>query len=67
MMWNILKTCAVIVILSGCFLGVRYLGALIHYGCAEPGADGPPPLCAMGNLGFYLTGGELLPLWTQNT
>jgi len=61
-----LKICALTVIIIGSYLGLRYIGALIHYSCAEPGADGPPPICLSAELAFVLTGGDLLPLWTRD-
>jgi len=56
----------VLIIVIGCYLGIRYVGAVIHYGCAEPGADGPPPICLTGELGWVITGGDFIPLWTRN-
>lgn len=61
-----LTTFAIVVILIGCYLGVRYVGAVIHYACAVPEEDCPPPFYGAGDLAYYLTGGELVPLWTQD-
>ncbi len=59
-----LKIFGIGIILIACYLGVRYLGALIHYSCNEPGADGPPPICLAAELGYVVTGGDLVPVWT---
>lgn len=56
---------AVFIIIIGLFLGVRYFGSIIHYACAVPEEDCPPPINLVGQFGFYVTGGELIPLWTQ--
>ncbi len=61
-----LKIIGIVVIVVGCYLGIRYFGSVIHYSCAEPESDGPPPICLMGELGWVLTGGNLVPLWTRN-
>lgn len=61
-----LKICGIIVIIIGCYLGIRYFGAIIHYSCADPKEDGPPPLCLTGELGWVVTGGGLIPLWTRD-
>jgi len=65
-MFQYLKIFAVVIIIMGAYLGIRYVGSVIHYGCAEPGSDGPPPLCLMGELGWVITGGDLVPLWTRD-
>ena len=62
----ILKTVVIVVIVIGCYLGIRYVGAIFHYACAVPEEDCPPPFKAAGDLGFYLTGGTFVPLWTQD-
>lgn len=64
-MGKALKILATIVIVSGLYLGVRYVGAVVHYACAVPEEDCPPPFQGLGDLSFYVTGGELVPLWTQ--
>ena len=55
-----------LIILFGLYSGVRYWGALIHYACANPAEDCPPPINAAGQLGWYITGGSLVPFWTQH-
>ncbi len=60
-----LKSVAVLVIVTGLFLGVRYIGSVIHYTCLVPLEDCPPPFRGLGDLAFYATGGELNPLWRQ--
>ena len=61
-----LKVIAVIVIVVGCYLGIRYVGSVIHYNAVQPAEDAPPPIRLVGDLGFYLTGGSLLPLWNHD-
>lgn len=65
---NILKNIALVIIVIGIFLGVRFVGTTIHYSChrepltnVEGGDDCAPPIWAVGQLGFYLTGGSLNP------
>lgn len=62
-----LKIAGVVIILIGCYVGVRYISALIHYGCADPREDGPPPLCLTAELGWVVTGGSWVPLWLQDS
>lgn len=62
-----LKNTALVVIVMGLFLGVRYVGAVIHYACAHPAEDCPPPINLVGQLGFYITGGTLIPLFMQDS
>src|SRR3954447_691129 len=61
-----LKTFATVIIIIGLYLGVRYIGAAIHYGCVNPAEDCVPPIHGVGQLGFYLTGGSLVPLWNRD-
>lgn len=70
---NILKNIALIIIVIGIFLGVRYVSTVIRYGCAhvplenvEGGDDCPPPFVLAGKLGWFLTGGPLMPLWSRD-
>lgn len=60
------KTISVIIIVGGLFLGVRYLGSVIHYACLVPLEDCPPPFKGLADIAFYGTGGELNLLWRQN-
>ncbi len=55
-----------IIIVVACFLGIRYVGSVIHYSCADPRNDGPPPICLSAELGWIITGGSLIPLWTRD-
>ena len=64
---------ALVIIVIGIFIGVRYIGSVIHYGChREPivnvdgGDDCPPPFWIVGQLGFYLTGGSFNPLLNRD-
>jgi len=56
----------VLIIALGCYTGVRYLGAVLHYACANPAEDCPPPFYWAGELGWFVTGGSLVPFWTRN-
>lgn len=60
-----LKILAVVVIVLGCYAGVRYLGTFIHDACTAPQEDCPPPFRILGELGYYATGGALVPFWTR--
>ena len=57
---------SILVIVIGLYSGVRYVGAVIHYACAVPEEDCPPPFYIAGQFGYYLTGGDLVPLWTRD-
>ncbi len=68
-----LKIFGVVIILAALFLGVRYVGSVIRYGCAdvplenvEGGDDCPPPFMLASRLGWYLTGGSFNPLWNRD-
>lgn len=68
-----LRNIALVIIVIGIFLGVRYIGSTIHYGChREPivnvdgGDDCAPPVWGVGQLGFYLTGGSINPLLNRD-
>ncbi len=65
-MSNFLKIAGIIVIVAGLFLGIRYVGSVIHYNAVQPAEDAPPPIRLVGDLGFFLTGGSLLPLWNHD-
>lgn len=60
-----LPTIGIIIIIVGCYLGIRYVSTVIHYACANPAEDCPPPFALMAELGFVITGGEFVPLWTR--
>src|SRR3989344_1099718 len=69
----IFKNVALIIIVSGLFLGIRYVGSAIRYGCAnvpivnvEGGDDCPPPVVLAGKLGWFVTGGSINPLWERD-
>jgi hypothetical protein len=47
-------------------MGIRYVGAVVHYACAVPEEDCPPPFKGLGDLAFIMTGGNLVPWWTKN-
>ena len=68
-----LRNIALVIIVIGIFIGVRYIGSMIHYGChREPivnvdgGDDCAPPVWGVGQLGFYLTGGSFNPLFNRD-
>ena len=65
-MFQYVRIFAVVVIVMGAYLGIRYIGAVLHYACAVPEEDCPPPFRIIGDLGFGVTGGNLGPLWTRN-
>ena len=64
-MTHVVKVVALLIIASGLYVGIRYFGSVIHYACANPLEDCPPPINAVGQLSFYITGGEFVPLWTR--
>ncbi|MDP3646291.1 MAG: hypothetical protein Q8R25_04350, partial [bacterium] len=41
-------------------------GSIIHYNAVQPAEDAPPPIRLVGDLGFFLTGGSLIPLWNHD-
>lgn len=61
-----LKILGIVIIIIACYLGIRYVGSIIHYGCSNPAEDGPPPICLTGELGWVITGGNLVPLWRRD-
>jgi len=68
-----LRNIALVIIVIGIFLGVRYIGSMIHYGChperivnIDDGDDCAPPFVGVGELGFYLTGGSFNPLFNRD-
>ena len=64
-MHKTLKIILFVVIALGLFLGVRYVGSIIHYNAVQVAEDTPPPIRLVGDLGFFLTGGSLIPLWNH--
>src|SRR3989344_7197521 len=63
---NILNKIGIAIIIVGLFLGFRYIGSIIHYNAIQPAKDTPPPIRIVGDLGFFLTGGSLNPLWNHD-
>ncbi len=68
-----LRNISFVIIGIGIFIGVRYIGSMIHYGChREPivnvdgGDDCAPPFWFLGQLGFYLTGGSFNPFLNRD-
>lgn len=68
-----LKILFVLIIAVGLYSGIRYIGTAIHYGCnpdpivnVEGGDDCAPPIRGVGELGFYLTGGPLVPFLNRD-
>src|SRR3990167_3407094 len=61
-----LKIFGIVVIALGLYLGVLYVGSIIHYNAVQPAEDTPPPIRLVGDLGFFLTGGSLVPLWNHD-
>jgi hypothetical protein len=65
-MENIVRILVIAVIVTGSYLGVRYVGSIIHYNCVYVAEDCVPPINGVGQLGWYLTGGSLIPLWNED-
>jgi len=70
---NTLKNIALVIIVIGLFLGIRYVSTAVRYGCADVplenvdgGDDCPPPFYLAAKLGWLLTGGSLMPLWNRD-
>ena len=68
-----IRNISLVIIVIAIFIGIRYIGSTIHYGChREPivnvdgGDDCAPPFWAVGQLGFYLTGGSFNPLFNRD-
>lgn len=55
----------VLIILMGSYTGVRYLSSVIHYACLVPEEDCPPPFRLLADVGWFITGGSLVPFWTE--
>jgi hypothetical protein len=53
----------IIVILFGVYIGVRYVSTMIHYACLNPVEDCPPPFFGLAQIGYYGTGGSLIPVF----
>lgn len=52
-----------VIIIAGMYCGVRYISTMIHYACANPLEDCPPPFHLLAEIGYYGTGGSLLPVF----
>ncbi|OGX06792.1 MAG: hypothetical protein A2Z88_03630 [Omnitrophica WOR_2 bacterium GWA2_47_8] len=70
---HILKTVGILIIVAGLFVGLRYVGSAIRYGCASVpldnvagGDDCPPPFVLAGKLAWLVTGASLNPLWNRD-
>lgn len=68
-----LSNIALVMIVISIFLGIRYVGSTIHYGChperivnIADGDDCAPPFVGVGELSFYLTGGSFNPLFNHD-
>lgn len=55
--------CGILVIVVGVYVGVRYISTMIHYACLNPVEDCPPPFRLLADLGYYATGGSLVPVF----
>lgn len=53
----------IIVIVLGMYAGVRYVATMIHYACANPLEDCPPPFYGLAQIGYYGTGGKFIPVF----
>ena len=64
-MTRYLQIAFVLLIMLAAYLGVRYVGSVVHFACEVPEEDCPPPFRIVGDLGYFLTGGDLVPLWNR--
>lgn len=62
-MQRIVTILGIIVIVVGVYTGVRYVSTMIHYACANPLEDCPPPFYGLAQIGYYGTGGGLIPVF----
>lgn len=62
-MERFLKVAGLVIIVLGIYMGVRYLSTMIHYGCLNPAEDCPPPFLGLAEIGYYATGGSLVPFY----
>lgn len=62
-MERFIKIVGLLVIIAGIYMGVRYVSTMIHYACANPLEDCPPPFKGLADLGYYTTGGSLIPVF----
>lgn len=53
----------IIVIVVGMYTGVRYVSTMIHYACANPLEDCPPPFYGLAEIGYYGAGGKFIPVF----
>lgn len=60
---KIVAVIGILVIVAGVYMGVRYVATMIHYACANPLEDCPPPFYGLAEIGYYGTGGSLIPLF----
>lgn len=65
-MYRAFKILGVIIIVIACYVGIRYISAIIHYACAVPQEDCPPPFRVLADLGYVVTGGSWVPFWTRD-
>jgi hypothetical protein len=62
---QIVKIVGIVIIVIGLYTGVRYVSTVIHYACANPAEDCPPPFYLAAQIGWFVTGGDLVPFWTR--
>lgn len=62
-MEKFLKIGGIIILILGIYMGVRYVSTMIHYACANPLEDCPPPFYGLAQIGYYATGGSLIPVY----
>ncbi len=62
-MERFVKIFGLIVIVVGIYMGVRYISTIIHYTCANTAEDCPPPFYILAQIGYYSTGGSLVPFF----
>lgn len=62
-MHRFISVIGIVVIVVGMYIGVRYVSTMIHYACANPLEDCPPPFQGLADMGYYGTGGKFIPVF----
>jgi hypothetical protein len=62
-MKKLLPILGMVIIVAGVYMGVRYISTMIHYACLNPVEDCPPPFRGLAEIGYYGTGGSLIPVF----
>lgn len=64
-MQRFIKIIGILVIVCSVYTGVRYVSTMIHYACLNPLEDCPPPFKGLAEIGYYTTGGSLIPVFNS--